>query len=120
MEECLAYFRQAIADPLSVPPWSEWWAANAQVVENVFPRLDYVRLKHRRLLGARQILQQRGELPENYSPPSPLLIGSCAECGERTTNHSGGPGGGYITCPTCGVIGHYTCRPSSNADSQDG
>ncbi|HEX4611024.1 MAG TPA: hypothetical protein VH092_22730 [Urbifossiella sp.] len=53
MEDCLAYFRKAIADPRSVPPWSEWWAANVERVERVFPLLDYVRLKHRRLLGAR-------------------------------------------------------------------
>lgn len=93
MEECLAYFRQAIANPASVPPWSEWWAVNSQLVERVFPLVDYVRLKHRRLLGARQILQNAGELPKDYRPRSPLLTGSCGQCGERTTFHS---------CPICG------------------
>ena len=70
MEECLAYFRLAVADPARVPPWSEWWAANSGLVERVFPLLDYVRLKHRGLLGARQILQLRGELPEDDRPPA--------------------------------------------------
>ena len=107
MDECLAYFRQAVADPRSVPPWSEWWAANIELVERSFPLLDYVRLKHRKLVGAREILQHRGELPEGYVPPSPLLTGSCGQCGERTTDHCGGPGGGYITCPNCGDVCNY-------------
>jgi len=111
VEECLAYFRQAVADPRSVPPWSEWWAAHAGLVERVFPDVEYVRLKHRRLAGARQILQNRGELPADYCPPSPLRTGSCGQCGERTTTHSGGPGGGYVTCPTCGVVCMYDSWP---------
>ncbi len=28
MDECPAYFRRAVAEPQSVPPWSEWWEAN--------------------------------------------------------------------------------------------
>jgi len=103
MEECLAYFRKAVHDPASVPPWSEWWAANADLVERVFPLFDFVRLKHRRLLGARQILQISGELPKDYRPRSPLITGSCAQCGERTPDYSGDPTGS-ITCPTCGLV----------------
>jgi ribosomal protein S27E len=103
MEECLAYFRKAIADPASVPPWSEWWAVNAELVERIFPLFDFVRLKHRRLLGARQILQKAGELPKDYSPRSPLLTGSCGQCGERVTGGFENPDGS-ITCPTCGLI----------------
>jgi len=113
--ECLAYFRRAVADPLSVPPWSEWWVANAGLVERVFPLMEFVRLKHRRLSGARQFLQNAGELPENYCPPSPLVTGSCGQCGERTTHAAGGPGGGCITCPTCGVVCQYDCRPGTAA-----
>jgi hypothetical protein len=86
VEECLAYFRQALANPAGVPPWSEWWKANVELVERVFPLLDYVRLKHRRMRGAILILQHRGELAENYVPPSPLITGACPECGERVTN----------------------------------
>lgn len=111
MDECLAYFRRAVAEPLSVPPWSGWWAANAEVVERVFPLLDFVRLKHRRLLGARQILQHRGELPEDYQPPSPLVTGSCGECGERTARVPG-PGGGIVDCPVCGVVAQYDDPPT--------
>jgi hypothetical protein len=114
MEECLAYFRRAVADPASVPPWSEWWAANSELVERVFPLFDFVRLKHRRLLGARQILQIAGGLPKDYLPPSPLLTGSCGQCGERTTLHPGGPGGGHVTCPTCGNLGTFESLTSSD------
>ena len=111
MDDCLLYFRQAVADPSGVPPWSEWWAANEEVVRRVFPPLDYVRLKHRKLRGARQILQRAGELPEDYYVPSPLLTGSCGDCGERTSTHSGGSGGGYITCTICGMVSMYDCGP---------
>ena len=103
MEECLVYFRQAIADPRSVPPWSEWWNANAALVERVFPLIDWVRLKHRRLLGARQILQYNGELPKDYRLAQPLATGSCGECGERVAVASTGPGGDF-SCPSCGAV----------------
>ena len=63
MEECLAYLRLAITAPQRVPPWSQWWSANAALVERVFPRREFVRLEHRRLRGARQILQNAGQLP---------------------------------------------------------
>jgi hypothetical protein len=102
VEECLAYFRQAIAHPSSVPPWSEWWAVNAEKVEATFLLFDFVRLKHRRLLGARQILQRLGELPKDYRPPSPLLSGSCAQCGERIVVESAIEG--TVTCPYCGIV----------------
>lgn len=104
IEECLVYFRQAIADPLSVPPWSEWWRENELVVEQYFPLMEYVRLKHRKLLGARQILQRGGELPQNYAPPSPRLTGSCGNCGERVINHVAPSASGSITCPHCGTV----------------
>ncbi len=94
MDECLDYFRKAIADPRSVAPWSEWWAANVELVERTFPLVDYVRLRHRKLLGAQQILQYRGELPADYEPPSACETGSCGRCGERVP-------AGSTTCPTC-------------------
>lgn len=71
MDECLGYFRKAVSNPASVPPWSEWWAANAELVEHTFPLVDWVRLKHRGLLGAVQILQHRGELPADFRLPDP-------------------------------------------------
>lgn len=108
MEECLAYFRLAVKDPASAMPWSDWWKANVELVERTFPLVDYVRLKHRRLRGAREILQYAGELPNDYAPPSPLVTGVCTECGERTTNHPG-EGGGHINCPKCGVVCTYHC-----------
>ena len=117
MEECLKYFRQLIRDPLSVPPWSEWWRANSALAESAFSRMDFVRLKHRKLRGAIQILQSLGELPEGYCWPGPLLTGSCGCCGDRTTIPSADPGGGYVTCPNCGLIGMYDSRREPSLDS---
>ncbi|MBC7852395.1 MAG: hypothetical protein IAF94_03080 [Pirellulaceae bacterium] len=68
MDECLIYFRQAVHNPASAPPWPEWWAANEPLVETAFSFVDYVRLKHRGLLGARQILQRLGEIPVDTTP----------------------------------------------------
>lgn len=76
MDECLAYFRAAVADPATVPPWADWWAANSGRVAESFPLLDYVRLKHRGLAGVVQILQRRGELPADDPPPGPPGTGS--------------------------------------------
>ena len=107
MEECLNYFRRALRDPASVAPWSEWWAANVERVQEVFPLIDYVRLKHRRLNGARQILHLRGEFPVDFEPGNPLLRQSCIQCGERLS-HSAGAGGGLLACPICGVVLEYS------------
>jgi len=104
IEECLVYFRRAIASPLSVPPWSEWWRENEALVEQVFPLMEYVRLKHRKLLGARQILQRGGELPKDYVPPSPRLTGACGHCGERVANHVVRTPDNSVTCPHCGTV----------------
>jgi hypothetical protein len=120
MEKCLAYFRQAVANPQSVPPWSEWWAVNANLVERVFPRMDFVRLKHRRLRGAWVILQKAGELPEDFRPRGALFTGSCGYRGERTTI-LGGRGGGHVTCPNCGILEHFHCSPDRhNSKAWDG
>ena len=118
MDECLAYFRKAVNDPASVPPWSEWWAANVDLVQQIFPLMEYVRLKHRRLRGAREILQRAGELPKDFRPPEALKTGSCSECGERTTHHTADSGSGHISCPTCGVICQYDAAPASETISQ--
>ena len=58
MQQCLTYFRAAVADPDSVPAWSVWWATHRELVERTFSMVDYVRLKHRGLVGARQILDK--------------------------------------------------------------
>ena len=61
MVECLEYFRKALAAPDTVPPWADWWAIHADWVEQTFPMIDFVRLKHRGLLGAEQVLHKLGE-----------------------------------------------------------
>ena len=63
MQECLAYFRLALADPSRVPSWAEWWVANEGLVERTFSMVDYVRLKHRGLVGAKQILDKLDAAP---------------------------------------------------------
>jgi hypothetical protein len=102
-EACLIYFRSAVAEPLNVPPWSEWWAANEELVAESFSLVDYVRLKHRRLLGAVQILQIAGELPPDYAPPSPLVAGVCCRCGERFVNQPAAEAVGEVRCNACGI-----------------
>ena len=102
MEECLAYFRVAVTDPASVPPWAQWWAANEPLAHAVFSFADYVRLKHRRLLGARQILQRLGEIPSDFIPLSYGLTGTCGNCGERNSNQAADSGEVVIVCPNCG------------------
>lgn len=101
--DSLAYFRKAIAEPMSVPPWSEWWAKHAEGVEQIFPLVDFVRLKHRRLFGARQILQRAGEIPKDYTPSSPLRTGACGQCGERVALPATIVDGS-LTCPHCGHV----------------
>jgi hypothetical protein len=114
VEEILVYFRQAMANPASVPPWSEWWAANEELVGRSVSLVDYVRLKHRKLRGAQQILQRAGELPPDYAPPHPRVSGSCGSCGERVAIGSDliGP----ITCTNCGLT--YPDKPQPAAPSQ--
>lgn len=104
MEECLVYFRKAVSDPQSVPPWSEWWAEHETVVERSFSLVDYVRLKHRKLKGARQILQLAGELTKDFTPPSALATGSCSECGERIRGAAIPSETREITCTACGIL----------------
>lgn len=102
-EACLIYFRQLIAEPLSVPPWSEWWSVNEELVGASFSLVDYVRLKHRKILGAQQILQILGELPPDYAPQSPLVSGSCCRCGERFVNEPAAAEAGETKCSACGI-----------------
>jgi hypothetical protein len=101
LEQCLAHFRQAVREPGSVAPWSAWWAENEPIAGRVFTIVDYVRLKHRRLLGARQILQKAGELPADFVPPHHSVTGTCSECGERVTLGEVDLDAGSSSCPNC-------------------
>lgn len=83
MDERLAYFRRAIEQPGTVPPWSEWWAANEDLVRRSFDHEDCVRLKFRRLDAARMILERLGE-PANERPSIDIIDRTyCPHCGER-------------------------------------
>ncbi|MCA9093785.1 MAG: hypothetical protein KDA68_09885 [Planctomycetaceae bacterium] len=113
-EQCLAHFRKAVALPESVPPWTEWWRDNESLVEQAFPLMEYVRLKHRRLLGARQILQANGDLPTDYQPLSAAVTGTCPNCGDRVTRTDAPTPEGKpqhkIQCPNCGSLPICTCN----------
>ncbi len=67
IDDCLSYFRAATTEPETVPLWAEWWAANEAKAEACFPLVDYVRLKHRGLLGAKQILEKRSDATADSS-----------------------------------------------------
>jgi hypothetical protein len=82
MEECLDYFRRALEQPGSVPPWADWWATHAELARQVFDRLDYVRLKHRWLNGARELLERLGT-PAVEPQMNWLDRTVCPKCGER-------------------------------------
>jgi hypothetical protein len=105
MDEVLDYFRRAVKTAEPVPSWSEWWTSHEEAVAASFSLVDYVRLKHRRLLGARQILQRIGELPESFVPPDPAVSGRCFQCGEQVVAES--PSGGIFKCSVCGTSASY-------------
>jgi hypothetical protein len=82
VEECLAYFRDAIERPETVQRWPEWWAANAERVRQAFDHADYIRLKFRRLDAARIILERLGQ-PAVEAPAVDWLYRTyCPHCGE--------------------------------------
>jgi hypothetical protein len=83
VNELLAYFRQAIEHPESVQPWNDWWLTNSDKVESAFSREDFLRLKHRKLRGARIILENSGWTPANARSLRPINTGYCDVCGER-------------------------------------
>jgi hypothetical protein len=105
LDEILEYFMHVVTEPVSVPPWSEWWAANLAAIETVFSLHDFVRLKYRSVLGAQQILQRMGRLPEDYVSPVKHLSGTCLVCGKRTViPEVAGPN---VFCANCNVM----CSP---------
>jgi len=68
MEECLIYFENAILRPDSVPSWEQWWAEKEELAATHFSLIDYVRLKHRHLRGARFILERLGRMAKEAPP----------------------------------------------------
>lgn len=104
MQEFLPYFKQAATDPASVIPWSQWWAANSETVAHAVPLVEWVRLKHRRLKGAIQILKQRGELPPDFQPPDAQKTGICPDCGDPVNRETTSESGGGPSCGLCGLL----------------
>ncbi len=68
LDECLDYFYKIVTSDPTALPWDEWYPANHDKVEQVFALHDYVRLKYRGVLGAKQILQRLGRLPPDPKP----------------------------------------------------
>lgn len=63
LDDCLDYFHKIVMGMPDTPLWEEWYPANLETIEQVFSLHDYVRLKYRGVLGAKQILQRLGRLP---------------------------------------------------------
>jgi hypothetical protein len=86
VEECLAYFRDAIHRPASVPPWADWWARHEPLVRQSLSRLEYLRLRARGLAAAEDYLRRTGQLldPVRLDPEFIRLLQSIdwlAKCG---------------------------------------
>lgn len=105
MDAFLRYFRQVVTDPANAEPWSQWWATHEGEIQQTLPLVEYVRLKHRRVRGAREILQRAGELPLDFQPPEALRSGVCAECGETVTRADEAQSNAGAICPRCGPLG---------------
>jgi len=58
IDRCLNYFRDAAAGRPGIPPWAEWWRANASLVEKNFGPTDYERLRRQGLVAARMIVRR--------------------------------------------------------------
>ena len=120
MQEYLPYFRQVVTDPTNAEPWSRWWLVNEESVQRTLPLMEYVRLKHRRVRGAREILQRAGELPPDFRPPDPLLTGICVNCGECVARSIATSGEATAQCPRCGPLPLANmATPSAEATGND-
>lgn len=86
MNELLAYFQRAIEHPETVRPWNDWWIENSAWVQAEFSREDFLRLKYRKLRGARTILERSGWTPTDERRLQPINSGFCNVCGERLFN----------------------------------
>jgi hypothetical protein len=84
VEECLAYFRDAIHRPGTVPSWAEWWAVNEPLVREHFPRIEYLRLKVRGVPAAEDYLRRTGQLldPIRLDPAFIDLLGAISWLGD--------------------------------------
>lgn len=69
-DDCLAFMQNAILNPPSSPPLSEWIAANHQSLEQVFDRADFLRLKHRGMAGVIFVLERFGRLDDSDTSDS--------------------------------------------------
>ena len=81
MERCLEYFRVIVFDHLLVPAWNLWWAKNEEIVKRESDSRNQLRLKYRKIEGARDLLVQLGEcvktlrLPGTIRPMKPGIVG---------------------------------------------
>ena len=81
-DDCLAFMQNAILNPPSSPPLTEWIAANHISLEHAFERGDFLRLKHRGMAGAIVLLERFGliDAPEMASTVD-FGEQNCAHCG---------------------------------------
>lgn len=85
MEDCLSYMQSAVTKPGTVEPWAGWWLANQETVRITFDRRDYLKLKFRRLIAAREILERLGRIePEgNEYAGTDFNATHCKVCGDE-------------------------------------
>lgn len=91
MGELLTYFRAAVHRPKSVVAWGDWWAANEPRVRELFPKLEYLRLKASGLVAAEDYLRRTGQLiePIRLDQDFVLLLKSIdwlSKCGQPLQN----------------------------------
>lgn len=75
----------AVKSPPSDPPLHDWVVDNLPSLEAAFDRFDFLKLKHRGLLGMRQVLERSGMIEELESDYVPIDFSEthCRQCGRE-------------------------------------
>lgn len=78
------YLRKIVFSPREVIAWNIWWVENAELVKATLDRRDYLKLKYRKILAAREILARRGECKKDihYRWMPEFDETHCRMCGE--------------------------------------
>lgn len=82
-DECLAFLKDAIENPPSTPSIHVWIAANLDSLESTFDRRDFLKFKHRGLIGARDVLERLNVIETTDISNDPIDFDEkhCRHCG---------------------------------------
>ena len=58
MDEFIPYFRAALEQGGSVPPWSQWWVEHRNRAEDLLDPADFELLRTGKLEAARMVLRR--------------------------------------------------------------